>query len=293
MKKESLSHVSFSSAKHVDKIIAPFFEYFGFCNFAYSETYPNGSKAVLCNSNEGLYDLYQRNLLMFADHKSSDMDVCDFVEDDGVLKFDFHSEQNLVDSSLIQAKAIMNERRHFYAHIRESYEIVDALILRRKFNDTTYSYIFCFDKKTIPKKDVLKHLDVIQHLTCFFDMKAFSLIQAARKDPIVKPWRSLEDFKKSKKTLEDKRIARKKILEKMNIIGYPIANGQHFTKKELECIVYLISGNSIREIANKQKVSIRTIEKHIENIKDKSGYEKRSEIIDFALSLGLDRLIFT
>lgn len=293
MKKDSLSHISFSSAKHIDKIIAPFFEYFSFCNFAYSETYPDGSKAVLCNSDEGLYDLYQRNLLMFADHKTSDMDVCDFVKDDSVLKLDFHSEQHLVDSSFKQTKTIMNERRHFYSHIRKSYGILDALILRRKFNDITYSYIFCFNKKTMPKNDVLRHLDIIQHFTCFFDIKACNLIHAIRKDPIVKPWRSIDDFKKAKTIIQNKHIRRKKILQKLNVDGYPITNEQYLTKKELECIGYLISGNSIRQIANKQNVSIRTIEKHIENIKNKSDCEKRSEIIDFALTLGLDRLIFT
>jgi len=293
MTKDSLSHISYSSAKHVEKIIAPFFEYFSFSNFAYTETYPDGSKAVLCNSAESLYDLYQRNLLMFATHKTSDMDACDFVKEDKVLKLDFHSEQNLLDRSLEQTKTIMNERRDFYSHIKKSYGILDALILRRKFNDITYSYIFCFDKKTMLKSEVLRHLDIIQHFTCFFDMEACNLIHAIRKDPIIKPWRSMDDFKKAKAIIQSQYIRRTEILQKLNVTAYPIPNKQYLTKKELECVVHLISGNSIRQIANKQNVSIRTIEKHIENIKNKSDCENRSEIIEFALSLGLDRLIFT
>ena len=68
------------------------------------------------------------------------------------------------------------------------------------------------------------------------------------------------------------------------------------SKRELECLFYLIRGKSARQIANILFRSVRTIENHIQNIKLKCQITKKSEIFDFAYAHGLlniipDRLI--
>lgn len=61
---------------------------------------------------------------------------------------------------------------------------------------------------------------------------------------------------------------------------------QKLTKRELDCLFYLMRGKTMREIAASVFSSPRTVEKHIENIKMKFGCRSRSEIIEFAILKG-------
>jgi DNA-binding CsgD family transcriptional regulator len=51
------------------------------------------------------------------------------------------------------------------------------------------------------------------------------------------------------------------------------------TKRELECLTLLAQGLTAKMIAHSLKISSRTIEKHIENIKEKTGLKYKTEII--------------
>lgn len=59
------------------------------------------------------------------------------------------------------------------------------------------------------------------------------------------------------------------------------------TKKELECFFYLIRGKSASEIAKILNRSLRTIQTHIEHIKQKCNVTKKSELFELADTYGL------
>jgi DNA-binding CsgD family transcriptional regulator len=59
------------------------------------------------------------------------------------------------------------------------------------------------------------------------------------------------------------------------------------TSKEFECFFYLLRGKSTADISSILCRSARTIETHIENIKNKFGLSKKSELFDFAYTHGL------
>jgi DNA-binding CsgD family transcriptional regulator len=65
----------------------------------------------------------------------------------------------------------------------------------------------------------------------------------------------------------------------------------NITKKEFECFFYLLRGKSIADISHILCRSARTIETHIENIKNKLGLSKKSELFDFAYTYGLINVI--
>lgn len=61
-----------------------------------------------------------------------------------------------------------------------------------------------------------------------------------------------------------------------------IANAYQFNKisnRERECVYYLARGMTCKEIAQAMRISYRTVEKHLENIKDKLTCHSRSDII--------------
>ncbi|HVT62607.1 MAG TPA: LuxR C-terminal-related transcriptional regulator [Legionellaceae bacterium] len=57
--------------------------------------------------------------------------------------------------------------------------------------------------------------------------------------------------------------------------------------KELECLIYMSNGKTSKEIAKMNGLSFRTVEKHIENMKEKSNCRSRSELIKL-LQYGID-----
>lgn len=57
--------------------------------------------------------------------------------------------------------------------------------------------------------------------------------------------------------------------------------------REKECVLYLARGMTAKEIGRQLKISSRTVERHLEHIKNKLGCPRRSEIINKFLEEGL------
>lgn len=81
-----------------------------------------------------------------------------------------------------------------------------------------------------------------------------------------------------------------KIKQKLFIQLYWI--NTYLTKKEIEAYYYSILGHSAPTIASLVNRSKRTVESHLNNIKQKLHCEKHGEIIAFAISSGLIYTIF-
>ena len=60
-------------------------------------------------------------------------------------------------------------------------------------------------------------------------------------------------------------------------------NPYHFSSRELECIFFLLRGMSAKQIALFLGLSKRTIEFYIDNIKNKVGCNKKSELLELML----------
>ncbi len=61
---------------------------------------------------------------------------------------------------------------------------------------------------------------------------------------------------------------------KFNINGFPIS----FTRREFDCLQYLIQGNSAKETAKQLLISPRTVENYLENIKQKTFSRTKIEL---------------
>lgn len=56
--------------------------------------------------------------------------------------------------------------------------------------------------------------------------------------------------------------------------------GAYFTKREAECMVLLLKGKTVGRIANMLKLSPRTIEYYMQNMKTKLGCRTKFELVD-------------
>ena len=84
----------------------------------------------------------------------------------------------------------------------------------------------------------------------------------------------------------------KKLRSGMPEQGYEIVgNIGNLTKREFECLFFMLRGKSAKETAKILSIAPRTIEKHIEHIKLKLNCHRRSDIIEKALHDGLFQFI--
>lgn len=87
---------------------------------------------------------------------------------------------------------------------------------------------------------------------------------------------------------EDEAASTRRKLQKRNLApvarkSYPLGASYfetHFTQREAECIVKLLSGKPNDEVASEMALSKRTIEFYIKNMKSKLHCHTRQELID-------------
>lgn len=68
-------------------------------------------------------------------------------------------------------------------------------------------------------------------------------------------------------------------------------NDYQLTRRESECFFYFLQGRTAKEIANILFISRRTVEKHMQNIKQKFHVTKKSALIDIAVAENLLAII--
>jgi DNA-binding CsgD family transcriptional regulator len=71
--------------------------------------------------------------------------------------------------------------------------------------------------------------------------------------------------------------------EKRSLATYGLGNkygNLYFTKREAECMVWLLKGKTINSVATILKLSPRTVEYYIKNMKAKIGCRTKFELID-------------
>jgi DNA-binding CsgD family transcriptional regulator len=83
--------------------------------------------------------------------------------------------------------------------------------------------------------------------------------------------------------------------EKGLITGsYPLhqsENHSFLTEREMECLFYLLRGKTNKEVAKQLHLSPRTVEQYVEQLKNKFGCDKKSELIEFAVNKGYMNII--
>ncbi len=78
---------------------------------------------------------------------------------------------------------------------------------------------------------------------------------------------------------------KKKGNDRSYLIGTTLGE-ELLSKREKDCVFYLLRGKTAKEISKYMNISFRTVETHIQNIKNKLGCESRSDIIEYALLQG-------
>ncbi|MBS0357987.1 MAG: response regulator transcription factor, partial [Proteobacteria bacterium] len=83
-----------------------------------------------------------------------------------------------------------------------------------------------------------------------------------------------------------KKLGFNKKMEQFNFILKSNFDEKRFSKRESECLYFIIRGKSCSEIASMLKINRRTVEVYVDNLKNKLKVCNKSQLIEKSLELG-------
>ncbi|MBS0359315.1 MAG: helix-turn-helix transcriptional regulator [Proteobacteria bacterium] len=132
----------------------------------------------------------------------------------------------------------------------------------------------------------ITNIDILEKFRIYFKQKAHDLIERHKLNPIKLPNfdRAQNSYKK-----ENYRIDKEQLLKAIALDEYNL-NNQILPKREVECLAYLSLGKSSKETAKIMKISHRTVEKHLEIVKDKLGCNTKNQLKEIFIDSELKEL---
>lgn len=265
----SEKNILFTSSIEIKEILQPFLKHYNLNYFNYMRIYSDSSIATL--STNPVRDKY----LLERDYKDSmDYDPSLYTKEKGCIlwtdgeKF-LHSQtqKELIRKKIIEGSNYFNTG--------------NGIAFFEKHND----YLDCYQFATYPQNDTIiplyfNHYDCFDLFIAYFKENANSLIKLSHKDRIFLP--SLNGPQKNKKIITPECIQKEKFLKSFRVKKYYLQAGgdTYLTARELACLSGIARGLKQKEVAKHLKVSPRTVEYFLENLKRKFNLNSISSLAE-------------
>ncbi|MBL0941449.1 MAG: helix-turn-helix transcriptional regulator [Alphaproteobacteria bacterium] len=135
------------------------------------------------------------------------------------------------------------------------------------------------------------YTDLFIYFCIYFKEKASSLINALNSAQHATFGEKVDLYTK-REVLDDQKI--NKFLEEIQIkkLSFGVASEKcMITRQEVRCLAHLATGKSIKEVALLIRISPRTVESYIENLKNKTGCSRTTELINKILESNLSPIL--
>lgn len=250
-------HISMIIESDVKTIVKPLFDSSEIDYFYYAEFFKSGDCFSLCSNAKW--------------HK--------FFFDEELYKFNVDFPANGYHLCAVKAPIIAENAKNFGINHFFDYT--------KEYED---HYIMAGFGTSYGKESIidfyLNNRDLLEKFIFYFQEQASTLIKISKKleNKIIMP----EYYGNNNFQLKSNDCKVFDFLKRLNSSERPTVNLRSvlFSKRELECIKYILAGKNMREIAEQLFISPRTVETHIENMKNKFGCYKKSELIANLLENG-------
>ena len=254
------NHVTLSSSAEIDAIISPLKQHLGVTSLVYHHSFNNGSEIRLTNQPQWVKHFHEQGLYR----------VSGFEKKPSEYQSGF-----VVWSSLTHHSPILNEARIF--NIDHGITIM---------NKTTEGCEFFFIGTTPDKPYVtnllLNNMDFLHRFILYFKEQANPLIQQARANSILIP------DKFATVNSEEQGIPYHSLAFNFNhvlkIKRFHLDNNITLTEREVACAKLLLQGKSARSIAETLFISPRTVETHLQHIKEKLNCQTKEDLTSALIS---------
>jgi len=264
-------HPALTAHLEICEICKPLFSLFNISFFRYLRVFPDGRRIHLCTNPNWTDHFYNHGFYNVA--------WCDAKN-----LINPRNTQALWDEMAVRYDNIVgvDARNHFNIHHGVSmvcpgvgyYEVFD-FAASKEHAEVNEAY--------------LNNLDIFEHFFFYFRDKANALIMEQQNNTI-KPLDLMERWKTEQNSNNSKNKKFLDFLEETAIKRYYIGSyggDTYLTRKEVQCIYWASLGKNSEEIGIIMGCSKKTIEAHVDNIKNKLDCTKMTKIIEIATKTGL------
>lgn len=236
--------------------IQPLKDFFGITSFIYQKNFFDGSEVCLGNQPEWIKFFYQHRLFQ-----------------DSVFEHtpDIYTQKHVLWNTLREHHQVLHEAKQF--------QIDHGITFIQPQSDGVE--FFCIGT-TPDRLDVmpryLNNLDLLTQFLSYFKQKAAPLLQLADKNRILIPGK--HNHNSTSPLLGSTQIDRQAFLASL-----AAKNLQQFSPRERDCIKLLTRGYNLKMIAQALDLSYRTVETHVQHIKQKANCHTKAELIRFLATI--------
>ena len=239
-------HIFINFATEINVIIAPLRQHFGLDCFNYFKTYHDGSQIRLSNTPEWLKHYLSQELYLHSIFESAP---------------NKYNKSKLLWSNIKSHKKIIVDAA--------SFGILNGITLIEPVVDGCEFYFLGTSQNSQMVVDsYVNKLNLLDKFVLYFREQAKHLLNDLFKQRVLSLDRMTNELTPT--SIHNKKLDM-----------HFLANlaGLNFTDKEMECITFLLSGYSAKIIGEQMKISNRTVEAHINNIKNKLDIRDKNQLI--------------
>lgn len=265
-------HFSLTSSQMVAEICNEPLANLGVTYFNYLKIYKDGSRDLLTNNPQWIEHFYKNALYQ----SSGALDIEYFLPKGYFLWSELNNEDPI------------------YAQGRENFNIDNGLSIVVKQKDATILYIFASTRENHKINNFyVRNIDLFKRFILYFNDKGAGLIRQAEKNRIILPEHQIIHQKKSKLPFfsEKNRID---FFKKTEIERFFISEEDesvYLTRREAECVAYMLYGSTAKQTAKSLNISYRTVESYINQAKEKLKLSTKEELIEFLYGSGVHDVI--
>lgn len=270
MPKINDSYVALAASKDIEEISQPLAKLLGSYGFSYHKIFPDGHEIFLSNDLEVVRHLHENNLNLGSEYL------------DYIASAKAHNFKSTLWPSENKMKILSD--------IRAIRDCVYGISFWNNKND-----YFGFSIKQ--EKDIrvinrfINNIDQLERFCLFFLEKAENLIKEASKNPIIFHQKMVIENKSPLFATDFK----EKFIQETPITMYR-TNVRYLerlklTMREIDCLRLVIKGYTGEEIALALELSARTVETHLENIKNKVNVTNKNDLIKFVFTNKIDKFL--
>jgi DNA-binding CsgD family transcriptional regulator len=260
------SHVFLTSSPEVDSIVNPLKASFGISSFVYQHNDNDGSEIRLSNQPDWQKHFYDQG----------------FYRISGFEKHPDHYQSGFVVwSHLSHHQPILNAARHF--NIDHG-----MTLIQKNAAGCEFFFIGTTPDKPYVTNLLINNIPLLIRFTAYFKEQAASLIKQAEKERLVIPDKFVNV------TSHELGIPYKSTpAHPYNLLKMPDLYSKKIpalSQREIACAKLLLQGKSARLIGEQLFISPRTVETHLQHIKEKLHCRTKAELISRLLDLNFDLL---
>lgn len=247
--------IALASSQDIDDIAHPLKKYLGVTSLVYAKNYHNGSEIRLTNQPAWVEHYYKSALYVNSGFEQAPSNL---------------QSGYAVWSHLTHHQPILNEARGF--------NIDHGMSIIQKTSDGCELYFFGTTRDNPQVTNVLlNHLEFLHQFTFYFKEKASKILKTVDKNRIIIPKKfSKVHSQEQGLPCKNETIHLQKIF---NVKKMHLDNGVSLSARELACAKLLRQGKSARLIAEVLFLSPRTVETHLQHLKEKLHCHTKAELI--------------